>query len=378
MPLVLLVRIIRPFVWIRFGSIRSDVIGHFVMDSEYYLCEKEIEIPKSIDFFYFSFTPQANEQWALMARRHLRIHPVIRYFDRVNHLLPGGQLHHKRAGHRGSLDFKGFLHRTKPHMSFTVEEHNIAKRFFEEIGFKSGELYVCLVVRDSAYKEKHQNVNGDRDWSYHNYRDSEIDTYEQAALALANKGYWVFRMGKVVHKPFGLKHSHVIDYANSAVRNDLLDIYLMANCYFCISVGTGLDSVADVFRKPAVYVNYLPIYYMVTWANSITVPKHLKWFNGDPLTLREHLDHCYSQSKHYKEAKIEIIDLSPKEIEEAVMEMEGKLSGKWVDTPENIKNQKQFQDRLKSTFGNKNQHRFIHSEVRIGSCFVNSNQDWLN
>ena len=42
-PVVLAVRILKPFVWIRFGHLIASRIGHFVFDVEYYLCERKIE-----------------------------------------------------------------------------------------------------------------------------------------------------------------------------------------------------------------------------------------------------------------------------------------------------------------------------------------------
>ena len=41
-PIILVVRILRPFVWIRFGYFTSDRIGHFAFDVEIYLTEKKI------------------------------------------------------------------------------------------------------------------------------------------------------------------------------------------------------------------------------------------------------------------------------------------------------------------------------------------------
>ena len=51
----------------------------------------------------------------------------------------------------------------------------------------------------------------------------------------------------------------MIDYATSDDRSDFLDIWLMANCYFCITTGTGLDEVAGFWGIPSVFVNLLPL-----------------------------------------------------------------------------------------------------------------------
>ena len=55
-PLVIVVRILQPFVRIRFGYFTSDRIGHFAFDVESYLTKKKINQDKnfSIDLFFFS------------------------------------------------------------------------------------------------------------------------------------------------------------------------------------------------------------------------------------------------------------------------------------------------------------------------------------
>ena len=43
-PLVLIIRIIRPLILIRFGSLNSIRMGHYFFDIEYYLNEKKNNI----------------------------------------------------------------------------------------------------------------------------------------------------------------------------------------------------------------------------------------------------------------------------------------------------------------------------------------------
>ena len=113
-------------------------------------------------------------------------------------------------------------------------------------------------------------------------------------IFLAERGYMVFRMGKIVEKPFNLDHPLILDYANSTYRSDFLDIWLLANCFFCISTGVGLEEVARIFRKPIVNVNYLPLSNFVSYSQCISVPKHLVWKDTKKkLTASEHFVHSY-------------------------------------------------------------------------------------
>ena len=158
-----------------------------------------------------------------------------------------------------------------------------------------------------------------------------------AALALAERGYWVLRMGKVVDSQLSLKHPRVVDYATSTSRTEFLDIWLMARCYFAVSTGLGLDSITDIFRKPIVFVNYLPILDLEAWGHFITVSKHLSWAsNHKPLTLFEQLKHTSLNGHYYEEKGIEVSDLNASEIIEPVLEMEARLAGYWVETDDGI------------------------------------------
>jgi putative glycosyltransferase (TIGR04372 family) len=364
-PFVLIVRLIRPLILIRFGPLRSGIIGHGVFDPEYYLCERELEKVRSIDCFYFETPYHVNEQWAMMLKRNLRVNFVFQYIDRANSLIPGGEVHHKKSSDTASRDIKGYLYKTEPHFDFTFEEKNKGLQFLKEIGMHPSSPFVCMIIRDSAYKEK---LNNNKDWSYHSYRDTDIDTYEDAALALAEKGYWVFRMGKVVHKPFKADHSQILDYACSKYRSNFLDIWLMANCTFCISTGTGLDSVSMIFRRPVVYVNFLPVSHIVFFGHCITVPKHLFWQETNKhLTLSEYLVHSYLQTEKYEKAKILVKNLSAKEIRQAVLEMDARLAGTWIDKPEDELLQDRFREILRARPDFLKYHGWIHPEASVGA-----------
>ena len=63
-------------------------------------------------------------------------------------------------------------------------------------------------------------------------------------------GYYVIRMGVKASKPLKSSNPKIIDYANSKIRNDFLDIYLGAKCSLCISTSMGFDQVLTSLRFP--------------------------------------------------------------------------------------------------------------------------------
>ena len=66
-------------------------------------------------------------------------------------------------------------------------------------------------------------------------------------------------MGSTVHKKMDYKDKKFIDYPFLNYKNFFLDIYLMSKCEFCITTGTGMDSVPALFRRPIISVNFSDI-----------------------------------------------------------------------------------------------------------------------
>ena len=378
-PVVLVVRIIRPIKLVRFGALRSDLIGHMVFDSEYYLSERETLEEHSLDLFYFQTRLVPNSFYPEMLRRHFRISPIYRYMDKLNRMIPNGELHHKVPCTTNSRDIQGYLTRTKTHISFTKQEDRSGASFLKTVGMGLDDRFVCLLVRDSVYKTaRSKDLGQQKDWTYHEYRDSDIDTYSQAALALAERGYWIFRMGKRVHKPFKVDHPRILDYANSEYRSDFLDIWLMANCFFCISTGTGLDEVSRVFRRPAVKVNYLPIQHISSYSADVTAPKRLYWIgSGQELTLTEHLRANYLSSQQYQDAGIGIKDLDSGEILSAVWEMISREEGWWPSGKDSIDRQNQFWKIMQSSPEWTTYHGVVHPKAYVSDYFIKKNSLWL-
>jgi putative glycosyltransferase (TIGR04372 family) len=185
-------------------------------------------------------------------------------------------------------------------------------------------------------------------------------------------------MGKVVHRPFFADHPQIIDYATSADRCDFLDVWLMANCHFAISTGVGLDSVADIFRRPQVFVNYLPLMDMEAWGAYITTPKILSWSgSGQLLTLREHLRFTSANDHYYRDNGIAIRDLSPSEIREAVMEMEARLSGTWAPIKDEEDLHQEFWGIIKGAPEFASYHGWIHPKARLGTHYLVEAREWF-
>ena len=378
LPFVLVLRISNWVYPIKLVKIRTKEIGHFVVETEYYLRRTSLERNRVFLLGYFGDVI-SNKQWAKMVKRRFLVNYCFRLLAIANRLFPGAHKYEFGLSN-GAGDFRdqyGIIPRTAPQIRFRNGENLRGLKYLHSFGIGKNENYVCLIVRDAGYKK---HLDGDRDWTYHSYRNSKIDCYKKAAVELAEKGYWVFRMGKAVEEVFDANHPRVIDYACSSTRCDFLDIWLMANCYFCFTTGTGLDDVAGIFNRPSVFVNLLPLNHAPLYKHSIVVPKKLYWkSNGNLLTVKEYMENGHISTKDYERAGIAIVDLESKEISDAVKEMESSLKKEdYLDEEQLLKQERALTQIFDCDRKNTTRYQFFrHPKSRIGTVFLDTYWDSL-
>lgn len=323
---VLVLRLLRGRV--RIGILWTQRIGHLAGNVEVYLCERDAGIrPHSFDIWCAPGEP-CNKQLLKMWGRVLHIDRTgfANIVFKLNRLFRGWQSIEIPSGNL-DRDVNNLWERYAPHTGFTPKEEFLGKTGLQNMGIPDGAKWVCLIVRDSAYLPQ---------LTYHSYRNSDIKAYRFAAEALAERGYYVIRMGANVEKPMAAKYivqgasiahpngAHIIDYATNGMRSDFMDIYLAAKCAFMISNGTGLDAVSGVFRRPICYVNYVPLEYLPTWGQrSLAIWKHHEK-DGKRMTPAEIYASGagkFMRADEFEEAGITLVDNTPAEIKAVVEEM---------------------------------------------------------
>ena len=282
----------------------------------------------------------------------------------------------------GVQDRWNFLQKIpKIHLSFTSKELQQGNLLLTKLGVPTGARFVCLLMRDAGYLQSHLPK---MDWSYHDYRNVDVSNYYKSAQFLAEQGYYVIRMGKNVQSKFNVNHPKVIDYANSPLRSDFLDIYLTAHCFFMISTSCGLDSVAQIFRKPILITDF-PLTELASWFFwDFFIPK--KIFDKKEnryVTFQE----IYQQRALFADKKLmvkewknmgwQFVDNTPEEILAAVTEMLKKLNNKWFETPENQLNQQKFWQNFPLELPEK-LISYQDVKLRIGHQFLENNPFLLN
>lgn len=321
LPFVLMSRILKPVLLIKFGICRADRIGHFIEDS----LEEIIGIQKSSKKYitFWGTTRISNYQWLKMLKKEIFISTKYNYLFYWNKLLPGSNKHIDIMARNGSRDIEGKFYKDKVKLEMSSKDVMESNQWLKSLGWR-GEPFICLLARDSAYLSQSDIYNGSivgkkEQFSYHSYRDSDIETYRLAVEYLLEKGYWVFRMGSITEKELKIDHRNFFDYSYSSAKCDLLDIYLFSNCAGCISTSTGMDILPQVYSIPTLIVNGSPLGFASTFSNIIWVPKNLFWSNNhQSLSLKEHIENSFLFTDKYSEAGIKIIDLGPQEILEVL------------------------------------------------------------
>ena len=357
---------------LRFAYLNAQRIGHFAFDLGYLIAKKNSGAFRTTTILLFLHGPVCNTYLEQTARNTFLTHRFFRFPYYFFEFFPGCShlILQPLIEITGSRDLKGVFPRNPCPISFSTTEQSTGERYLQSIGLQPDQRWVCLCVRDSGYLGA---IDADRDWSYHNYRDSDIELFSRAARYLKSKGLKVFRMGKHVSKPITFADSDIIDYACSAERSDFLDVWLIANSKFCISTNLGIDAITLLSKTPLLIVNALPLADMQTYHHSLFVPKHLYWnTSGKHLTLNEYIEAQGRETNYYRTHGITIRDLKPEEICASTEEMYSRLENSWTELDHDKTLQKRFWKSMMRDKLYTYRNDWIHPEARIGSDFLKS------
>ena len=372
LPIMISIRAVKPLLLVRFGSLRSERIGHFAYEPEIYLCEKDLGLydTKVVDIFYHNSTI-CNQALKRMWNRTLRVSPLIKWPDRINRKLLRWDEHTIPLQNNYHEDTRGFLAQVPIHLTFTPEEEYIGFEFLKNLGLSKNVQFICFNARDSAYLDSIFFDN----FGYHDYRNSSIHNFESAAKELAFRGYVAMRMGAIVKESLSTSNPRIIDYAKK-YRTEFLDIFLCANCYFYLGDDCGLWAVPMIFRRPMAITNLIPLGNVHFWYPIyLFIPKKL-WLLDEKrfLTFNEILKSDLAKAFHtdlYEQHGIEIVENSLEEIRALSVEMDDRLKGIWQSTEEDENLQKRFWDLYMPLKQN------TKNFTRIGTIFLRENRELL-
>ena len=371
LPLILIVRIIRPIILIRFNYLRSERIGHFSTNTAMYLCrKKKYEKNTIIDIFYHRF-PISNWQMKKMWDRTLNVNKFAKYLDITSRRLPMADAHIVPWIGMGR-DIDGLYKDFPIPVSFTEDEEALGRLELRRMGIYEGDSYICFHSRTGNYLAREFKKI---DFSYHDFRDSDIDSSFMAMQKMIDRGNFSIRMGAGIDREISFESPLFIDYAYK-YRTDFMDIYLGANCKFFVGTSNGLTSIPRLYKKPIAWVNYISMERVHAWdENSMFILKKL-WSKPEKRLLKfnEILRSGIGDFRHgsqFEKSGIEIINNRPEEICDLTMEMDDRLNGVWIENDED----KELQQRFWSLYEKNKINKVFRA--RIGAKFLRENSDLL-
>lgn len=130
----------------------------------------------------------------------------------------------------------------------TKKQEDIGQKFLKSIGIKRNQWFVALHVREPSYRgEDKYNTND-------GFRNSNIANYLEACKWIISLGGVVFRIGDKNMTPMP-KISGIVDYAHCSQKSEVLDIFLLSQCKFCIGTPSGPFRIAQIFGRPVILTN---------------------------------------------------------------------------------------------------------------------------
>ena len=364
-----LVILISPLIKIRFGYLRSYIIGHLCPDVAIYLNENK----SKYDFFYLR-GEICNNFLIKKIRKLLKINSVAKYFYLFFYYFNFNRSAHLIYHKTGSRDYNNIIKNSNI-FAYSDLENLKGKNFLKKIFKYPNKKIICLLIRDEEYKNKFYNDKYNYD--YHSYRNSDANSYIPVIKNLVEKGYNVIRMGNIAKSKINLDHECFYDYPFSELKDDFFDIWLMSNCSFVISNQSGLDEVSKIFQIPRLYINKAPISDIISTGTCMTAPKKLFDIKHNHfLNLSDCLKYSFFKSSYYDENNLKFVDLSAEEMIEITNEFIFKIQNNKLCSQS--KNQKLFWENIKKHQDSHLYHKVFDNCANISDYFLEKNKEFLN
>jgi putative glycosyltransferase (TIGR04372 family) len=373
--LVIILLLLRPFIFFRLGHLYTSRIGHLSYNLDNYLTLQKQR--KRKEFALFKTDKYVSNKYLLsMWNRNKYIHIskiwnmgyefLIKYYPNSPML----------------ISFKDEMHldislnsANQVNIKFSDKELWLGRELLKKLGIEYP--FICFHNRDSAYLDYYSNL---KDGNFHDYRDFEIDDYTKGIKSLIAKKYSTVRLGEIVAKDFIFNDSRFVSVTGNK-RTDFLDLFLISESLFFIGGNTGLTYLTTMFRKPCLIVNFIPFKIREMSAiscNSVIVPKKLFSKSQNRfLTISEMASFEYDihyKGNFYEDSGLIIVNNSETELCAAIAEMEARIKQKWVDNDV----QKILQRKLNRSLENQKYWDVIESlGIKISSSFIELNPELI-
>ncbi len=370
---IYILKFINLFIEIRFSHLCTSRIGHQITNFDICLCSiskktfvlfsYDEDIANNYLFKNFKKTKQV-----FFSRFFRYFHNSILSVNPNSNLIISWETYQPKFTKHLSLESKVNLPK--------IDELEL-ESFFEKYNLKN---FIGINARNNLYVSKLKN----QDDNFHDFRNFEFEDFDKSINFLKNKNYQIVKLGQTfLEENYKFKDNEILtsmDFKDNKKFDFLLNKYSKYN----ICGNSGLTAISSVLRKSIIYINFIPFNLdnlSYCSPGSIVLPKKIFSYDKNRfLNFREMNKLNFSihnKIDPYKENKLKVINNTPDEILNAVIEMENKFK----DHSSFYSKNKNFQKNFWDAFENKEQDKvkFLENKLKIliSSSFLEQNQELL-
>ena len=267
---------------------------------------------------------------------------------------------------------------TVRYFKLTEREAAEGRRKKNDMGLKGA--FVCVSSRDATYLD---TILPNKDYHYHDFRDADINNFSLSAKYLSELGITTVRMGRYVRDK--INFDSCIDYANE-YYDELLDVILAKDCKFYVGDSSGIVWLPMVLDRPIALKNWVPVF-----LDSETLPynpsnlfifkKYYKKSEDRFLSVREMMQiekKVRYNGNLYAQHGVEVVENSAEEILDLVVEMNTRIDGKWIESPEDNMLQEKYQAIYREWCAKEHYRESATLRIRVGAMFLRKNRFLLD
>lgn len=329
--------LIRKFYDYKICLMRTDRLGHLALNSQLFFIRNKKNLIKNLNYYLIAPSINssniANKDLLLLYIEYSKnLHNVriicsssLYFFFNYSRVLFCTKdffsaLEARTGGNEFSL--------AEQTVSFTKKQKKIGDDILLQMGITKNDKLVSIYSRDSGFLD---NLNNQTDWSYHDYRNTNIESYLKTIKYLIKEGYKVIRIGSDYSKSLEYVNDKYIEYNLSDYKSSFMDLYFPYISSFIIGCKSGATDVSVVFNTPILNTNLTIFSESALGKNDLFIQKRLLDEKGLIISFKDLISdekyYLYDGNKMKSLYGITYIDNSEDEILEATKEMHKKIMG---------------------------------------------------
>jgi putative glycosyltransferase (TIGR04372 family) len=198
----------------------------------------------------------------------------------------------------------------------------VGDEFLCHLGVREGEPIVTLHAREMTYLASAR---------YNQFRCVDIANYRLAIEALAENGYWVFRLGDPSSARLEIDHRRVVDLPHHPRYDPLLDPALIARSRFSIMSSSGPEALSRSYGTPMLLANCHVQHTIACNDDDVLLFKRYRLADSDRyLSYAEILDRGLAlgdTTAFFEDHGIVLEENTAEDLREAVLEMQARTEG---------------------------------------------------